>query len=109
VFGPEGLCHYPDINILSTKALLEAAAKHSLTSMAQALMALPGYQNQVEAELRALSEPPTPPGEKTWEWSPGPSLVGRRFKSETQLDEALQAIADEPKKRIREGFTVVVK
>jgi hypothetical protein len=109
IFGFGGPCHYPEISLVSTKSLLDATAKHSLTSLSQALIALSVYERQVEAELRALTEPSTPAGEKIWEWFPGSSLVGRRFKSETEIDEALQEIADEPKKRIREGLTVVVK
>jgi hypothetical protein len=109
VFGLDGPCYYPELSIISTQALLDAAAKHSLTSLGQALMALPGYQSQVEAELRALTVPPLPPGEKTWEWRPGPSLAGRTFRTEKQVDDALENLGDEVKEKIREGFTVVVK
>ena len=109
VFGAAGPCYYPDVNVSSTQALLDAAAKHSITALSQALIALSGYQNKVEAELREIAEPPHPPDEKTWEWSPGPSLFGKRFRSETQIDQTLKEIAEELKKHIREGFTVVVK
>lgn len=109
VFGPYGTCYYPEISIISTQALLDAAAKNSLTSLSQALIALPGYRSQAEAELRLLVTPPPPPGEKTWEWAPGPSLAGRRFRTEKDVNEALEKVGDEVKEKIREGFTVVVK
>ena len=109
VFGPGGACHYKEINLQTTPSLLDAAAKHSLTSLAQALVAIPGYKSRVETELRNLSEPPEPPGEKVVDWSPGSFLAGRRFKSEKDVDRVLKEIADDIKKRIREGFTVVVK
>lgn len=109
VFGPGGACHYVDIDLDKTQSLLDAAAKHSLTSLTQALMAIPGYKNRVEAELRSLSEPPPPPDEKLLDWSPGSLLTGRRFSSEKDVDRVLKEIADEIKKRIREGFTVVIK
>jgi len=109
IFGPGGTCHFTDANLDSTQALLNAAAKHSLTSLTQALVAIQGYKSQVEAELRELAEPTPPPGEKVFDWSPGSSLVGRRFKTENDVDQIFKTIAEEIKKRIREGFTVVVK
>lgn len=108
IFGPGGPCDYPDVNLTSTSALLDAAARHSLSSLSQALMALPAYRAQVEAELRTLFEPP-PPGEKTWEWQPAPLLAGRKFKTEKEVDAILEDLGNELKARIREGFTVVVK
>jgi hypothetical protein len=88
--------------------LLDAAAKRSLTSLAQALVALPGYRSQIETELRELLLPPPPPDEKLFEWRPV-KLVGRRFKTEREVEEALEAVGDELKTRIRDGYTVVVK
>ena len=109
VFGQEGTCHYADIHLDTAQALLNAAARNSLTSLTQALMAIPGYKSRVEAELRALSEPPPSPDEKVLDWSPEPLLAGRRFKTEKDVDQVLKAVAEEIKKRIREGFTVVIK
>jgi hypothetical protein len=77
----------------------------------QALMALPGYRRQVETELLALAAPPEPPDpdEKTWNWHSTSALVGRRFRTEAEVDEALTQIGDQIKARVRDGFTVIVK
>lgn len=109
VFGSEGPCHYLEISLGSTESLLNAASRQSITSLAQTLIALPGYRAQVEAELWSLAAPPPGPGERTWEWSPGAALLGRRFKSVSEIEEVLQTIAEELKERVREGYTVVVK
>lgn len=109
VFGANGPCHYPALAMSSTAALLEATAKHTLTSLAQAAMALPAYQAQVQAELRGLSEPLPPKDERTYEWRAAQSLAGKRFKREGEVDEALKSVGDDLKARIREGFTILVK
>ena len=109
VFGASGPCSYPDIALGSSAALLAAAARHSLTALSQTRMALPGYRSQVEATLRDLVVPPPSPGEKIWEWRPAVVLVGQRFATEAEVDQTLQAIGDQLKERIRDGFTVVVK
>jgi len=109
VFGPGGPCHYPEMTIDSTEALLNAAAKHSLTSLAQARMALAGYRTQVESELLSLSVPPPEEDEKTWEWSLASTLLGKRLKSTKEIDGLLRKIAKELKERIDEGYTVVIK
>jgi hypothetical protein len=109
LFGPGGACYYPDILLDTAQALLDAAARHSLTSLSQALMAMPGYKKQVEAELRDLFQPPVPPDEKVLDWSPEPLLAGRRFRTEDDVDRVFNEAADEIKKKIREGFTVVIK
>ena len=108
IFGAGGPCAYPDIALGSAAALLAATAKHSLTALSQALMALPGYRSQAEATLRDLVAPP-PPGEKIWEWRPAMVLVGQRFETEAEVDQTLQAIGDQLKAQIRAGFTVVVR
>ena len=77
------------LSVGSAASLLDAAAKRSLSSLAQALVALPGYQAQVESDLRALVAPPPPPGEKVWEWRPSSVLAGQRFQNEAEVDEAL--------------------
>jgi hypothetical protein len=109
VFGPGGTCHYSELQLGRTKALLDATTRDSLTSLAQGLVALSGYRNQVEAELRTLMAKPSRPGEKAWEWTPGPYLTGWRLRTEKEVDELFQKIGEALKKRIREGFTIVVK
>ncbi|MBK8058262.1 MAG: hypothetical protein IPK33_10385 [Gemmatimonadetes bacterium] len=109
IFGSGRVCHYPSLTLTSVESLLEAAGKRSLTTLEQALVALPAYRSQVEAELFALVLPPPPPGEKVFEWRPGSVLVGKRFASEADVDAALDSLSNELKARVREGFTVVVK
>jgi hypothetical protein len=108
VFGEGKVCSYPAISLSAVGSLLDAAAKNSLTSLGQALVALPGYRAQVEAELRELSAPPPVADEKVYEWRPV-NLLGRRFKTEADVDDAVEAIADELKTHIRDGYTIVVK
>lgn len=109
VFGTGRACHYPSLTLTSVESLLDAAGKRSLTTLEQALVALPAYRSQVEADLAALVLPPPPPGEKVFEWRPGSVLVGKRFASEADVDAALDSLSKELKARVREGFTVVVK
>jgi hypothetical protein len=109
VFGPGGPCHYASLSVGSAGSLLEAAAKRSLSSLAEALVALPGYQAQVESGLRSLVAPPPPPGEKVWEWRPSSVLAGQRFQNEAEVDEALGQAGEQIKTQIRQGYTVVVK
>ena len=109
VFGPGRACHYPTLTLSSVDALLDAAGKRSLTTLEQALVALPAYRSQVESELAALVLPPPPPDEKVFEWRPGFVLVGKRFATEADVDAALRTMSKELKARVREGFTVVVK
>jgi hypothetical protein len=109
VFGSGGPCHYPALSLGSAAALLDAAAKRSLSSLEQALVALPGYQAKVESDLRALTVPPPVPGEKVWEWRPASALAGQRFQKEAEVDSALQQAGEQIKAQIRQGYTVVVK
>ena len=109
VFGPGRPCHYPTLTLSSVDALLDAAGKRSLTTLEQALVALPTYQSQVESELAALVLPPPSPDEKVFEWRSGSFLVGKRLSTEAEVDAALGTMSKELKARIREGFTVVVK
>ena len=55
VFGPGGVCHYPAVDVGSAAQLIQAAGRRSLTALAQARVALPGYCAQVEADLRELA------------------------------------------------------
>jgi hypothetical protein len=109
VFGPGRACYYPHLTLSSVESLLDAAGKRSLTTLEQALVALPAYRSQVESELAALVLPPPPTGEKVFEWRPGSVLVGKRFVTEADVDAALDSMSKELKARVREGFTVVVK
>ena len=108
VFGQGKLCHYPPLALSTVGALLDAAAKRSLSSLEQALVALPVYKSQVEAELRSLASPPQQ-GERVYEWHPVRVLAGQRFTTEKEVDQALDIVSIELKTQIREGFTVVVK
>ena len=107
VFGTGKVCHYAPLSISSVNGLLDAAGRRSLTSFAQALVALPGYRTQVEADLRDLVAPPST-SEQVYEWRPS-GLMGRRFETEGEVDDVLDAIGEELKTRIRKGFTIVVK
>jgi hypothetical protein len=109
VFGAGRACYYPQLTLTSVESLLDAAGKRSLTTLEQALVALPAYRSQVESELAALVLPPPPPGEKVFEWRLGPLLVGKRFATEADIDATLDSVSKELKARVREGFTVVVK
>jgi len=108
VFGAGRPCNYPSLTIPTTQALLDACAKHSLTALQQAELALPAYRAQVEAELHDLVEPPPPPDE-TWEWRPYSAFAGKRFTTTEEVDETLAALGDELKAQIAEGRVVVVK
>jgi hypothetical protein len=105
VFGEGRVCHYPPITPSSIHSLLEAAGRRSLTSLAQALVALPGYRSRVQAELEELTRPLD---EKIYQWGPA-RLLGKRFRTEKEVDETLSALGEELKKPIRDGYTVVVK
>ena len=107
IFGPEMACHYASLSISSVGGLLQAANRRSLTSLAQAVVALPGYRAQVESDLRNLVAPPLP-DDHVFEWHPA-DLTGHRFKTEGEVDEVLGAVGEALKARIRKGFTVVVK
>jgi len=110
VFGPGGPCNYPEIPLSSAETLLAAAAKSSLTSLAQTLMALPGYRGQVETELIGLAAPTkTGEAEKVCDWQPSQELAGKRLKTEADVDQTLSVIGEQLKTRIRKGFTVVIK
>ena len=109
VFGAGKVCHYAPVTLASVEALLEAANKRSLSSLDQTLVALPVYRAQVEAELQALVLPPPAPGERVFEWRPVNVLAGKRFKTESDVDQALDKVSRDLKAQIREGFTVVVK
>lgn len=111
LFGAGGPCHYPPITLPTTQTLLDACAKHSLTALRQAVLALPAYRNQAEEQLRALvtPPPPPPPPDRTWEWRPYNALAGKRFESAADVDQALDAIGSELKAQIEKGLVVVVK
>lgn len=107
VFGAGGVCAFPPIALDSVNALLEAAARRSLTDLTQALVAIPAYQVRVEEDLRKLVQQPPPPDQPVYQWHAS-TLRGRRFCQEAEVDAALQEVADELKERIRQGFVVEV-
>lgn len=107
-FGHGKICDYPVVSLSAVGSLLDAAARHSLTALRQALVALPGYRVQVETELRELSAPLAAPDEKIYEWHLA-ALLGRRFRTEAEVDTVVVAIANELKAHIQDGYTVVVK
>jgi len=109
VFGPARACHYAVLTLPTVGDLLDAAAKRSLTTLEQALVALPAFRTQVESDLAALVQPPPPSGEKVVEWRAGAALVGKRFTTEAEVDTALATVGQELKGHVRDGFTVVVK
>jgi hypothetical protein len=108
IFGDGKACHYPEITSPTASALIDAAARNSLTALEQSLIALPGYQIQVENALRDLVEPP-PPSEQVWEWRASARLPGRRLATTEAVDTLLNEISTELKARIKEGLTVVIK
>jgi hypothetical protein len=112
VFGEGKVCHYPPVAVASVGTLLTAAGRRSLTSLGQTLVALPVYRAEVEAELARLAVPPpatkTASDEKVYEWRSA-QLFGRRFKTEKEMDLALEQIREELRTRIRDGYTIVVK
>jgi hypothetical protein len=108
VFGSGMACDYPAIVLPSVASLLDAAGRRSLGWLEQTSLALPAYATQVESELDGLSTPPALSEDKIYELHPV-KLIGRQFKHVLEVDEVLQAIGDEMKMRIRDGFTVVVK
>jgi hypothetical protein len=109
VFGVGKLGHYAPLTLATVDALLTAAGKRSLSALDQALVALPAYRAQVESERRTLVLPPPEPFERVFEWRPVTVLAGRRFKTEDEVDQAFDELADDLKAQIREGFTVAVK
>lgn len=108
VFGPGKPCHYPVLSVPTTKTLLDACARRSLSSLQQASLALPGYRSQVESALRDLVVPPPPP-ETTWEWRPSNVFAGKRFTTTDEVDQVLDSVAKELKAQIQKGLVVVVK
>lgn len=57
VFGAGRPCHYLPLTLPTVRSLLEAAGRKSLSSLAESVVALPGYRAQVEGALRELSAP----------------------------------------------------
>lgn len=93
VFGSGRACHYAPVTLSTVEALLEAAGKRSLSSLDQALVALPAYRAQVEADLRSLALPTSTPGERVFEWRPVTAIAGKRFKTEDEVDQALDKVS----------------
>ena len=105
-FGPGGVCHYPALDVSTLAALLEASSRRSLTSLREALVALPGYRLPVEADLRELAAPPQAADTPVHHWHAS-HLLGWQFSTEAEVDDVLQVASDEIKAKIRDGFTVI--
>ena len=101
-------CHYGKIQLATALALLDIAAKHSLMALEQALVALPGYRQQIESELQDLVSPP-PSEDQVWEWRASTKLAGRRLRTHEDVVNFTNEISEELNARIDEGLTVVIK
>jgi hypothetical protein len=115
-FGLGGPLHLPKIDVGTPEDLLASSARHSLTALQGILVGLPGWRSTIEAELLQLrrpekEEPPPPPPERMFEWRPLAELGGRRFGPEQggELERELDLTKDRLKRKLAEGFTVVVK
>ena len=115
-FGPGGALHLPAADVTTAEELLAAAVRHSLNALQGIPLALPGWRSAIEADLLALPRPvpptgPGPPPVKTYEWRPQADLAGRRFQpgEETALDRQLDEIKARLRRKLAEGFTIVVK
>lgn len=116
-FGPGGPLHLPMVDVSTPKDLLASSARHSLTALQGIVVGLPGWRSTIEAELFHLSRrekespPPLPPPDRTYEWRPLAELGGRRFAPDQagELERELDETKDKLKRKLAEGFTVIVK
>jgi hypothetical protein len=115
-FGTGGPLHLPKVDVGTPEDLLASSARHSLTSLQGILVGLPGWRSAIEAELLQLRRPekeapPPPPPDRTYEWRPLAELGGRRFGPDQvgELERELDQTKDKLKRKLAEGFTVVVK
>ena len=114
-FG-HGPLHLPKVDVGTAEDLLASSARHSLTALQGILVGLPGWRSTIEAELLQLRRPekeeaPPPPPERTFEWRPLAELGGRRFGPDQagELERELDQTKDRLKRKLAEGFTVIVK
>lgn len=115
-FGRAGPLHLPKVDVSTPEDLLANSARQNLTGLQGIVVGLPGWRSNIEAELLHLRgpqrEPPPPlPPDRTYEWRPLTELGGRRFAPEQagELERELDQTKDKLKRKLAEGFTVVVK
>jgi hypothetical protein len=115
-FGAGGPLHLPRVDVGTPEDLLTSSARHSLTALQGTLVGLPGWRSTIEAELVHLRRPeqeapPTAQPDRTFEWRPLAELGGRRFGPDQadELERELDQTKDKLKRKLAEGFTVVVK
>jgi len=113
-FGAGGPLNLPKIEIGSAEGLLSASARHTVSALQALLVGLSGWRSTIEAELsnsRKTPPPPEPTPQKTYEWRPLVELGGRRFSpgESRELEEQLDQLKEKLKRKLGEGFTVVVK
>ncbi|MFY9820346.1 MAG: BREX system P-loop protein BrxC [Thermoanaerobaculia bacterium] len=117
-FGQGGPLHLPEVNAGTPEDLLASSARHSLTALQGILIGLPGWRSAIEAELLQLrhpeqgtTPPQPPPPDRTYEWRPLAELGGRRFGPDQvgELERELDQTKDRLKRKLAEGFTVIVK
>ena len=109
VFGAEGSCAFPEVNLASTAQLLDAASRNSLTALGQALVAIPGYRHQVEARLREMPAAQPTGAEPVTEWAPSATIGGRVLSTEDDLKEMLDTIDAALRPLLRSKRRIVVK
>jgi hypothetical protein len=115
-FGPGGPLHLPEVDVATPEDLLAISARYSLAALQGILVGLSGWRSNIEAELLNLrrpekESPPPASSERTFEWRPLAELGGRRFAPSQagELERELDQTKDKLKRKLAEGFTVVVK
>jgi len=115
-FDNGGALCMPKVSVGTADELLASCAQHSLTELHGILVGLPGWRSTIEAELLQLRQPgkePSPPqaADRTFEWRPLVEFGGRRFGPDqsSDLELELNKTKDRLKRKLAEGFTVVVR
>ena len=115
-FGPAGPLHLPKIDVDTPETLLASSSRHSLTALQGILVGLSGWRSTIEAELirlRGSEKQPPPPmsTDRIFEWRPLAEFGDRRFTPEqaSELEQELDQTKERLKRRLSEGFTVIVK
>jgi len=115
-FGQGGPLHLPKVYVRTPEDLLTNSARHSLAELQGILVGLPGWRSTIEAELFQLrdggKEPaPSTPSDRMFEWRPLAELGGRRFGPDqaAELERELDQTKERLKRKLAEGFTVIVK
>ena len=102
------------VHVLLQPTLMDTHAAYALIRRVGSVEAvsythLDVYKRQLQALVVPPPAPEHTPGERVFEWRPVSALAGKRFKTEEEVDQALDTVARDLKAQIREGFTVVVK